>query len=52
MNWNRAINELESGAAEAALVALLIVKSGDRYFVSFDGMEWEETESNIIQKQL
>lgn len=52
MDWNKAIDMLEKGEAEIAVLTAVVMRSGGKVWLSFDGEEWEETESNLIKKQV
>ena len=52
MNWDRAIEMMENGEAEMVALTAVVMKSGGKVWLSFDGHEWEETESNLIKKQV
>lgn len=52
MNTAIAFHLLEKGEACCLYASILIMRSGGKVWISFDGKEWEETESNIIKKQV
>ena len=52
MNWYRAIEMMENGEAEMVALTAVVIKACDKVWLSFDGQEWEETESNLIKKQV
>lgn len=52
MNWDRAIEMMENGEAEMVALTAVVMKAGGKVWLSFDGQEWEETESNLIKKQV
>ena len=52
MNTAVAFELLEKGEACCVCASLLILRVGNRYYISYDGCEWEETESAIIKKAI
>lgn len=52
MNWDKAIEMLEEGGADMVVLTALVMRSGNRVWLSFDGKEWEETESKLVNKQI
>lgn len=52
MNTAIAFHLLEKGEACCLYASVLIMRSGGKVWISFDGKEWEETESEIIKKQV
>lgn len=52
MNWSRAISLLERGEASVVVTQVVLMSYGGRVWMSFDGKEWEETDSGIIRKEL
>lgn len=52
MNWDKAIDMLESGEAEMAVLTAVVMRTGGKVWMSFDGEEWEETESEMVKKHL
>lgn len=52
MNTAIAFHLLEKGEACCLYASILIMRSGGKVWISFDGKEWEETDSNIIKKQV
>ena len=43
---------MENGEAEMVALTAVVMKAGGKVWLSFDGQEWEETESNLIKKQV
>ena len=43
---------MENGEAEMVALTAVVMKAGGKVWLSFDGQEWEETESNLINKQV
>ena len=43
---------LEKGLAVGVYTTVLLVRSGERVFMSFDGREWEETSSELVRSQI
>lgn len=43
---------LESGEARCVCASVLIVRVDDRFYISFDGVVWEETDSGLIKEQV
>lgn len=52
MNWNSAIKLLEMGEASVVVTQVVLMSYGGKVWMSFDGTEWEETDSGIIRKEL
>ena len=52
MNKDRAIRMLERGDAYAVVTQVILLSCEDRMWMSFDGEDWEETESKMIRKEL
>ena len=52
MNTAIAFHLLEKGEACCLCASILIIRSGGKVWISFDGKEWEETENNLIKKQV
>lgn len=52
MNTAIAFHLLEKGEACCLYASVLIVKVGEKYYISFDGSEWEETDSKLIKGQI
>lgn len=52
MNCDKAIEMMENGEAEMVALTAVVMKAGGKVWLSFDGHEWEETESNLIKKQV
>lgn len=52
MNWDKAIGLLETGQAEMVALTAVVLRSGGKVWLSFDGKEWEETESEMVKKHL
>ena len=52
MNWDKAIDLLENGEARLVVTQAVILTSGGRTWLSFDGEEWEETESGVVKKNI
>lgn len=42
----------ENGDAVGVCTTVLLVRTGGRDYVSFDGLEWEETNSEIVRREL
>ena len=47
-----AFHLLERGEAYCLCASVLIMRVGDRCYISFDGENWEETDSRIIRKEI
>lgn len=52
MNTAIAFHLLEKGEACCLYASILIIRSGGKVWISFDGKEWEETESELIRKMV
>lgn len=52
MNTAVALHLLEKGEACCLYASVLIIRSGGKVWISFDGKEWEETESEMIRKMV
>lgn len=52
MNTAIAFHLLEKGEACCLYASILIIRSGGKVWISFDGKEWEETESEMIRKMV
>lgn len=52
MNTAIAFHLLEKGEACCLYASILIMRSGGKVWISFDGKEWEETESEMIRKMV
>lgn len=52
MNTAIAFHLLEKGEACCVYASILIMRSGGKVWISFDGKEWEETESEMIRKMV
>ena len=52
MNSTIAFHLLEKGEACCLYASVLIVRVDDTYYISFDGVRWEETDSELIKGQL
>lgn len=52
MNTAVALHLLEKGEACCLYASILIIRSGGKVWISFDGKEWEETESEMIRKMV
>jgi hypothetical protein len=52
MNTAIAFHLLEKGEACCLYASILIMRVGDRCYISFDGENWEETESELIKEQI
>lgn len=52
MNTAIAFHLLEKGEACCLYASILIMRSGGKVWISFDGKEWEETESEMIKEQI
>jgi hypothetical protein len=52
MNTAIAFHLLEKGEACCLYASILIMRVGNRCYISFDGENWEETESELIKEQI
>ncbi len=52
MNTAVALHLLEKGEACCLYASVLIVRVDERYYISFDGSQWEETDSELIKGQI
>lgn len=52
MNWNSAIRLLERGEASVVVTQVVLMSYGGRVWMSFDGKEWEETDSDIARREV
>ena len=52
MNSNKAIELLENGRAHAVVTQVVLLSGDGSAWFSFDGKEWEETDSRLIKKEL
>ncbi len=52
MNTAIAFHLLEKGEACCLYASILIMRSGGKVWISFDGKEWEETDSEMIRKMV
>ena len=52
MNSNKAIELLENGRAHAVVTQVVLLSGEGSAWFSFDGKEWEETDSRLIKKEL
>lgn len=43
---------LERGEARCVCASVLIVRVGERFYISFDGRQWEETDSDLVKGQV
>ena len=51
MNTAVAFHLLERGEACCVCASILIIRVGEKYYISFDGDEWEEAESEMIIRE-
>lgn len=51
MDNKLAINMLETGEAVCLYTTVLLMKAGDCVYVSFNGEEWSEIDSQMIRSQ-
>lgn len=52
MNTTIAFHLLERGEACCLCASVLIVRVDEKYYISFDGSRWEETDSELIKEQI
>lgn len=52
MDTNFAFHLLEKGEACCLYASVLIMRVDEKCYISFDGKEWEETESEMIKKEV
>ena len=52
MNTSTAFHLLEKGEAYCLCASVLIMQVGGKCYISFDGQEWEETDSELIKAQV
>ena len=52
MNTAIAFHLLEKGEACCLYASILIMRVENRCYISFDGENWEETESELIKEQI
>lgn len=52
MNTAIAFHLLEKGEACCLYASVLIMRVDEKCYISFDGKEWEETESEMIKEQI
>ena len=46
------MKRFEDGDAVGVYTTALLVRTRGRNYLSFDGIEWEETDSDIVRKEL
>jgi hypothetical protein len=52
MNTSTAFHLLEKGEACCLCASILIMRVEEKCYISFDGQAWEETESEMIKKEV
>lgn len=52
MNWDKAIELLERGEASMVVTQVVVFCSNGKTWISFDGQDWEETDSDIVRKEI
>jgi hypothetical protein len=53
MNWDKAIEMLENGEGEMAILQVVLLKGRDgRIWMSFSGEEWEKTDSPMAMRAM
>lgn len=52
MNWSRAISLLEKGEASVVVTQVVLMSYGGKVWMSFDGTEWEETDSKMARREV
>ena len=52
MNTAVAFHLLERGEACCLYASVLIMRAEGKCYISFDGQEWEETESKMIKNEM
>lgn len=51
MDCEKAMRLLETGKADCIFASVLILRIGKSLYLSFNGKEWEEIDSELINKQ-
>jgi len=52
LNAEEAMKRFENGDAVGVCTTVLLMRTGGRDYMSFDGDNWEETNSEIVKKEL
>jgi len=52
MNWDKAIEMIESGDARMVLISAVFIAEGGRMWMSFDGNEWEQIDSELARREV
>lgn len=52
MDGKEVMDKFERGEAVGVYTTVLIVRIEGKHYISFDGEEWVETQSEFINKQL
>ncbi len=52
MNSNKAIELLEHGRAYAVVTQVILLSGEGKVWLSFDGKDWEETDSRLAKKEV
>jgi hypothetical protein len=52
LNAEEAMKRFENGDAVGVYTTVLLMRTGGKNYISFDGEEWEEIESELIDKQI
>lgn len=50
MTWDEAIEAIENGDARMLIVQAVILKTKGKIYLTFNGEEWEETDSDMIRR--
>ena len=50
MNWDRAIELLEKGEARMTVTQSVILSAEGKIWISFNGEDWEETDSELVKR--
>ncbi len=52
MNTTVAFHLLEKGEARCLCASILIMRVEEKYYISFDGIRWEESASDLVKEQI
>lgn len=52
MNWDKAIELLEKGQANAVITQVILLAYDGRVWLSFDGKEWDEVASALVKREV